>query len=182
MPSQSTDEHRRKAEEDAKSRAIACAVLTISDTRTPETDKGGALLRELLTEAGHEVVDYAICPDDPVAIGEKVDAWTVRSEIQVILTTGGTGIARRDTTIEVIEQRLTARLDGFGELFRMVSFDEVGAAAMLSRATAGLIALDDERGGDTFLFAMPGSTNAIATAMNKLILPELAHLIWERKR
>ena len=140
------------------------------------------MLRDLLTGGGHEIVDHAICPDEPEAIGTKIDDWTGLNEIEVILTTGGTGIACRDTTIEIVERRLTAKLEGFGELFRMVSFDEIGAAAMLSRACAGLIAQDETKGGDTFLFAMPGSVNAIETAMKKLILPELAHLIWERKR
>lgn len=177
--SQSSDQHR----EAAAGRAVACAVLTISDTRTPETDKGGQLIRQLLTEGGHSVVDHAITKDEPQAIGTVLRKWMGRSDVQVILTTGGTGIARRDTTIEVVSRMLTVRMDGFGELFRMLSWDEVGAAAMLSRAIAGLVVGEEGReGGDTFVFSMPGSTNAVETAMKKLVVPELAHLVWERMR
>lgn len=176
MPSQSTKEHREAAGE----QAVACAVLTVSDTRTAETDRGGPLIAELLTAAGHVVVDRAICRDEPREIAARLDRWIAEARVQVILTTGGTGIAKRDSTIDIVAARLTHRLDGFGELFRMLSYNEVGAAAMLSRAIAGLVMRDGE--GDTFVFAMPGSVNAIETAMKNLIVPELSHLVWERKR
>ncbi|MFG0328380.1 MAG: molybdenum cofactor biosynthesis protein B [Phycisphaerales bacterium] len=176
--SQSTNEHRAEAAGDA----VGCAVLTISDTRTAETDKGGPLIRRLLEEAGHAVVDHAICRDEPAAISAQLDRWLAHLEVQAILTTGGTGIAKRDGTIRIVEDKLSVKLDGFGELFRMLSYDEVGAAAMLSRAVGGLVAQEDDNGGDTFIFAMPGSTNAIETAMRKLIAPELSHLVWERKK
>lgn len=160
---------------------VTCAVLTVSDSRTEQTDKGGPLIRKFLTDAGHQVHAHAICPDDPLQIGTHLDAWIADDSVQVIFTTGGTGIGARDTTIEVVQQRLTARIDGFGELFRMLSWEAVGAAAMLSRACAGLVAISPDDEG-TFIFAMPGSLNAIEVAMESLILLELRHLVWERKR
>jgi molybdenum cofactor biosynthesis protein B len=174
--------HRERAAADAAARSIRCAVLTISDTRTPETDTSGALIATLLTDAGHEIAHREIVADDPAAIEQHLEAWLADPAIQAILTTGGTGISRRDTTVEVVRRLLTAELEGFGELFRMISHTEIGAAAMLSRAVAGLVARDPDRGGDTFVFAMPGSSNAVRTAMTGLILPELPHLIWERRR
>lgn len=176
MPSQSTQEHREAAHD----QPVACAVLTVSDTRTEATDKGGPLICQLLTAAGHTIVDHAICRDEPHEISSRLDHWIAEPRVQVILTTGGTGIAKRDSTIDIVTSRLTHPLDGFGELFRMLSFKEVGAAAMLSRAVAGLVM--HEGVGDTFIFAMPGSTNAIETAMKNLIAPELSHLVWERKK
>lgn len=176
MPSQSTQEHREAAHD----QPVACAVLTVSDTRTAETDQGGPLIRSLLTAAGHTIVDHAICRDEPHEISAHLDHWIAEPRVQVILTTGGTGIAKRDSTIDIVTSRLTQPLDGFGELFRMLSFKEVGAAAMLSRAVAGLVMRDGEC--DTFIFAMPGSVNAIETAMSNLIVPELSHLVWERKK
>jgi len=169
--SQSTTEHREKA----KGQSAVCAVLTISDTRTEANDAGGRLIIDTLTAAGHNVLAYTIVKDDPAQIDAQLRTWLTMPQIHAIFTTGGTGIARRDTTIEVVERLLDKKLDGFGELFRMLSWQDVGPAAMLSRATAGLA-------GETLLFAMPGSTNAIATAMHKLIVPELSHLIWERRR
>jgi molybdenum cofactor biosynthesis protein B len=168
--SASTNEHR----EAAKGETARCAVLTVSDTRTPATDKGGQLIRDLLDEAGHAVDDYIIVKDEAALIERAITGW-LSDQFDVILTTGGTGISSRDTTIEVVERLLDKRLEGFGELFRMISWDDVGPAAMLSRATAGMF-------GETLLFAMPGSTNAVRTAMTKLIVPELPHLIWERRR
>lgn len=178
--SDSTQQHRDAAAEQIE--PVACAVLTVSDTRTEETDTGGALIRDRLTEAGHRVVAHAICKDEPTQIRAQLESWLTRSDLHAILTTGGTGIARRDTTIEVVESLLTVPLQGFGELFRMLSWDEVGAAAMLSRATAGLVVRDATAGDDTLIFSMPGSRNAVKTAMEKLIVPELAHLVWERRR
>lgn len=176
MPSASTQQHRAAAHD----QPVACAVLTVSDTRTEATDAGGPLIRRMLTEAGHAIVAHAICRDEPAQIARRLDEWIGDTRIQVILTTGGTGIARRDTTIEIVTSRLTHPLHGFGELFRMLSYEQVGAAAMLSRAVAGLVAGD--AGRDTFIFAMPGSINAIETAMKNLIVPELSHLVWERKK
>lgn len=167
----SSQEHRKKA----ASQSAVCAVLTISDTRTEATDEGGRIVRELLTAAGHSIKAHAIVKDEPTQIDAQLRSWLLDESLHAILCTGGTGIARRDTTIEVVERLLDKKLDGFGELFRMLSYEQVGAAAMLSRATAGLA-------GETLLFAMPGSTNAVRLAMEKLIAPELSHLVWERRR
>jgi molybdenum cofactor biosynthesis protein B len=166
-PSDSVAAHRAAAPD-----AVGCAVLTVSDTRTPATDTSGALIRELLTDAGHAVVDDRIVPDEPRLIREALAAWTARPEIRAILANGGTGIAARDTTYDVVAALLEKRLDGFGELFRMLSYGEIGAAAMLSRAVAGVYR-------DRLLVAMPGSRNAVRLAMTKLIVPELGHLVYE---
>ncbi len=161
--------------EAAKSIAVTCAVLTVSDTRTPETDKGGAIIKEQLAAAGHVVKHYAIVKDEPWQIDAQLRLWLTDKEVQAIISTGGTGIAKRDTTIEVVERLLSRKLDGFGELFRMLSWEQVGSSAMLSRATGGLA-------DETLIFALPGSTAAVELGMTKLIAPELSHLVWERRR
>lgn len=163
-------EHKQKA----KDTPVACAVLTVSDTRTTETDTSGALLRERLSAAGHEVSHYAIVPDEAEAIRAKLDAWA--GEVEVVVTTGGTGIARRDTTVEVAEALFVKTIPGFGELFRALSFEEIGGGAMLSRATAGVYG---NEGNETILFCCPGSRNAVRLAADRLIVPELQHLVWE---
>jgi molybdenum cofactor biosynthesis protein B len=151
---------------------VNCAILTVSDTRTKETDTSGNMLRESLGFAGHRVVDYQIVPDEPDRIRAVLQGWIDREDVQAILTNGGTGIAARDTTYDAISDMLDKRIDGFGELFRMLSWQEVGAAAMLSRAVAGVA-------GDTLVVAMPGSPNAVRLALTKLIVPELGHLVYE---
>jgi molybdenum cofactor biosynthesis protein B len=156
-------------------RPVTAAVITVSDTRTPETDKSGALMRDLLEQAGHRVTFSTIVKDDPAAVRAHLERLAADQTAQVILFNGGTGISRRDTTYEAITGMLEKCLDGFGELFRMLSYAEVGAAAMLSRATAGVY-----RG--VLVFSTPGSTGAVRLAMEKLILPELAHLVWELSR
>ena len=160
------DEHRRLS----RDTPVACAVLTVSDTRTEETDRSGRLMRDLLTEAGHAVGRYRIVPDDVDAIREALD--DAAAEADVALFNGGTGISKRDSTFEAVSARLEKTLPGFGELFRMLSFEEIGAGAMLSRATAGVYR-------DTVVFCTPGSTNAVRLAMERLIVPELEHLVWE---
>lgn len=152
--------------------SIRCAVLTISDTRTPDSDTSGNLIKETLKLAGHKIVEYQIVPDDPDQIQEVLAAWIARDEVQAILSNGGTGIAARDTTYDAIAGILDKRIDGFGELFRMLSWQEIGAAAMLSRAVAGVA-------GGTLIVAMPGSANAVRLALTKLIVPELGHLVYE---
>ncbi len=169
--SKTTAQHRHAAEKEI----AACAVLTVSDTRTPATDSGGQAIVDALTAAGHAVLERGIVRDEPEEIAGQLRGFLERSEIQVVLSTGGTGISSRDTTIEIVERLLTKRLDGFGELFRMLSYAEIGPAAMLSRATAGLA-------GETLIFAMPGSPHAVELAMSRLIVPELPHLVWERRR
>ena len=160
---------------------VRCAVLTVSDRRTPETDASGPLIERLLGEHDHLVVYRAIVRDDTDAITAHLETWIAKNRIQVILMTGGTGIGRRDTTIEAVRRLVTVELEGFGELFRMLSYRQIAGAAMLSRATAGLVCRDEGSGGDTLLFAMPGSPDAVQTAVAGLIAPQLAHLVWHRR-
>lgn len=166
-PLGSADAHRASAPDSVK-----CAILTVSDTRTADTDTSGGLIRDMLRLAGHKIADYQIVPDEPDQIRRMIDEWIRVDTIDAILSNGGTGIAARDTTYDAIVGLLDKRIDGFGELFRMLSWDEVGAAAMLSRAVAGVA-------GGTLVVAMPGSTNAVRLAMSKLIVPELGHLVFE---
>ncbi len=176
------DEQHQHATDSAGSKQVRCAVLTISDTRTTETDQTGPLIQHLLTEAGHTIVEAAIVPDEPAVIAQKIKTWLKNAQVQAILTTGGTGLAHRDRTVEVVRDLITIELEGFGELFRFLSFKEVKAAAMLSRALAGLVEQQDDAGGDTFIFALPGSVNAVRTAVSQLIVPQLPHLIGLRTR
>ena len=159
----------------AESITARCAIITLSDTRTEQTDKTGQLIRQLLIDNGHTVADYKLIPDDPTQLEKLLSNFLGDSSIDVILTTGGTGISRRDQTISVIEKSLTQTLNGFGELFRMRSCEQVGAAAMLSRATAGIT-----RGKP--IFAMPGSSKAVELAMSELILPQLRHILYELRK
>lgn len=154
---------------------VACAVVTVSDSRTPATDTGGRLVQELLAAHGHAATRYAIVPDEPERVRALVDELTRDAAVEAVLLTGGTGIAPRDTTYEAISGVIEKRLDGFGELFRALSFAEIGAAAMLSRAVAGVY-----RG--KAVFSMPGSTAAVRLAMERLILPELGHIVRELRR
>ncbi|HWB19141.1 MAG TPA: MogA/MoaB family molybdenum cofactor biosynthesis protein [Phycisphaerales bacterium] len=180
--SESSQQHLQAAAESLKSRPISCAVLTVSDTRTLQTDTGGSLIISHLEKAGHRVSQREIVKDEPHQIGVCLTNWLNLPDIHAILTTGGTGIARRDTTIEVVRSLITTELEGFCELFRMISYSQVQAAAMLSRAVAGLVVRPPQLGCDTFIFSMPGSTNAVETAMSNLIIPQLPHLVWERTR
>jgi molybdopterin adenylyltransferase len=150
--------------------SVPCAIITVSDTRTPRTDTSGALIRELLEAEGHRVVRYDVVPDEPDRVQELIQALCDASDCEAVLLTGGTGVANRDTTHEAVASLLVKRLDGFGELFRQLSYAEIGAAAMLSRATAGV------RKG-TVVFSMPGSTVAVRLAMERLILPQLGHIV-----
>jgi molybdenum cofactor biosynthesis protein B len=153
--------------------SVRCFVLTVSDTRTPETDTSGAAIAHALTGAGHDVVGRRIVRDEPATVRELVRAES--REVEAIVTTGGTGITSRDSTYEAIAGLFDKRLDGFGELFRMLSYEQIGAAAMLSRACAGSI-------GTTAVFALPGSEAAVRLAMEKLILPEIRHVVRELRR
>ncbi len=153
-------------------RVVSCAVVTLSDTRNESTDRSGALIRQMLAEAGHRVIEYTIIKDEPTELASLLTLLSSRPDLEAIFTNGGTGISKRDQTIDVLEKRLDARLPGFGELFRMLSYEQIGAGAMLSRATAGVL-------GGKIVFAMPGSTKAVELAMARLILPELRHLVSE---
>jgi molybdopterin adenylyltransferase len=155
--------------------SIGCFVLTISDSKTPETDTSGILIRELLAGAGHTVAGHAIVRDEPADVTAVIRRGTEDPAIQAFVLTGGTGVTSRDSTFEAVEALLDKRLTGFGELFRMLSWEQVGAAAMLSRAQAGVV-----RG--RALFSLPGSPNACRLALEKLILPELGHLLREISR
>jgi molybdenum cofactor biosynthesis protein B len=168
----SHEQHRQHAADQIG--GICCGVLTISDTRTIENDSGGRLAQELLLAAHHTINHYAIVKDEPTQVLAHVSDW-ITAGCQVIITTGGTGIAKRDTTIDAIEPRLERKLPGFGELFRMLSYEQVGSAAMLSRATAGTW-------GTSLIFCLPGSPAAVELAMTRLIVPELRHLVWETLR
>lgn len=163
--------HRREAGD----RRAVCAVLTISDSRNEKTDGAGPLIARRLEKKGHRVVARGMVPDDPARIETALGAFLEDHTPDLIITTGGTGISSRDTTVEVVERLLDRKIAGFGELFRMVSWSQVGAAAMLSGAVAGLA-------GETVIFALPGSPHAVQLALDRLILPELSHLLWERKR
>ena len=149
---------------------VACGLITVSDTRTIQTDESGRIMKELLVDAGHRIVEQQIVPDEPSRIRDLCLELCGRKDCQALLLTGGTGIAKRDTTIETVSAFFERRLDGFGELFRMLSFEQVEAAAMLSRAAAGVCR-------DTIVFAMPGSPTAVRLALERLILPTLGHVV-----
>ena len=154
---------------------VGVAVVTVSDSRTPETDTSGDLIASRILGAGHKVMARAIVPDDPCQIRERVLHAVASQDIDAVVLTGGTGVSPRDSTIECVEPLLQKVLVGFGELFRALSFEEIGAAAMLSRAVAGTA----ER---TAIFAIPGSSGAVRLALDRLIVPELAHLIGQLRR
>ena len=168
----SVEQHQRLS----RNTPLSCAVVTVSDTRTEESDASGDLIKSRLRAHGHPVEFYGFVPDD----GEKSRAVLLHlvGQVEVVVTTGGTGIARRDTTIEVADRLIQKALPGFGEIFRQLSFEEIGPAAMLSRATAGLYGVEDGP-AQTLLFCCPGSTDAVTLALDRLILPDLRHLVWE---
>ena len=169
---------RRSPPEEHKATAptsVGCFVLTVSDTRTPETDTGGAVIRDLLAGGGHTVVGSAIVRDEPVDVTRVVREACADARVQVVILTGGTGITSRDSTFEAVEALLDKRLPGFGELFRVLSYEAVGAAAMLSRAQMGIHAR-------RIVVSLPGSPNACRLALEKLLLPELGHLVREVSR
>lgn len=168
--SQSTQQHRSEAP-----KAVRCAVVTVSDTRTLDTDRGGKMLEESLVAAGHTVVRREIVPDDQRRIRSLVEELADATALDAILITGGTGIAARDQTFETVNSLLTKTLPGYGELFRMLSYEDIGPAAMLSRTIGGVI-------GQVVLLTMPGSPAAVRLALDKLILPELAHVCYEARK
>ena len=166
--SASTKQHREAAAEQGP---VKVAIVTVSDTRIPETDKNAVYLREQLTNDGNSVTAYRIIKDEPAQVEAVLDEMA-ETDARIILFNGGTGIAPRDTTFDVLSRKLEKTLPGFGELFRVFSYDQVGAAAILSRATAGVY-----RG--KVIISTPGSSAAVQLAWEKLVGPELLHLAWE---
>ena len=168
--SESVHKHRESAPE-----TVRVGILTISDTRTRETDTGGDIAEELLRDAGQDIVARQIVRDEVIAIRSRLIDLLARSDVDAIITTGGTGISARDTTYEVVERMIEKQLDGFGEIFRALSYEEIGAAAIMSRALAGSV-------GTKFIASLPGSRNAVRLAVEKLLVPELAHVVFELRK
>lgn len=164
-------DHREKAGHGP----VTVAIVTVSDTRTPDTDENRRYIASRMVELGHVAAAYRLIKDEPDQVAAALDELAAMPGVQIILFNGGTGISPRDTTYDVVSRMLEKTLPGFGELFRLLSFQEVGAAAMFSRATAGVY-----RG--TLVFSMPGSPNAVRVALEKLIIPEINHLAWEIAR
>ncbi len=167
MSSTSQEHHRIASGE----RPIRIGIITVSDSRTPDTDENGEYLRQRVADLGHLEVGYGIVPDEPAPITAALDEM-VAAAARIVVFNGGTGIARRDTTFDVLSAKLHRVLPGFGELFRMLSYAEIGSAAMLSRATAGTY-------NETLVFAVPGSPAAVRLAWERLIEPELEHMAWQ---
>lgn len=164
-------EHKKEAP-----KFVKCKIITVSDTRTIETDKSGNLIKELLLEEGHEIVQHIIVKDEESQITDEVVSGCLNEEVDIILLNGGTGISERDVTIETLRPLFQKEIVGFGEIFRYLSYTEdIGSAAIMSRAVAGTR-------NCTGIFAMPGSTGAVKLAMHKLILPELQHVVRELKK
>ena len=156
-------------------RTVRCYIITISDTRTDETDSAGRAIGDLLRHAGHEVTGRTIVKDDPDLVRGTIERQLANPAVQAIIMTGGTGITSRDSTYEAVSGLFDKRLDGFGELFRMLSYEQIGSAAMMSRACAGLVA-------GRIVVSLPGSENAVRLAMERLLIPELGHLVHEATR
>ena len=154
---------------------VNCAVITVSDTRSPQTDKSGRRIEQLLVAARHTIGFYAIVKDEPEQIRSQIASFSQRADLDVAIFNGGTGIAPRDTTYDAIASLLEKNLPGFGELFRYLSYQEIGSRAMASRAIAGVYQ-------GKLVFSLPGSTNAVQLAMEKLILPELTHLVRQLRK
>ena len=168
--SESVRKHKESAPE-----TVRVAIITISDTRTPETDTGGDVAEELLEGAGQEVVERRIVRDEVSGIRNNIVDLLAKSDVDAVVATGGTGISARDTTYEVVERMVEKRLDGFGEIFRMLSYEEIGSAAIMSRALAGSV-------GNKFVASLPGSRNAVRLAVEKLLVPELSHIVFELRK
>lgn len=165
------EDHRQKAGHGP----VTVAIVTVSDTRTPDTDENRKYIESRMAELGHNVAAYRLIKDEPDQVAAVIEELCAIPGVQLVLFNGGTGISPRDTTYDVVSRYLEKTLPGFGELFRMISHQQVGAAAMFSRATAGVYK-------NTLVFSMPGSPNAVQTALENLIIPEINHLAWEIAR
>jgi molybdenum cofactor biosynthesis protein B len=164
------EEHKQRAPH-----SVRCFIVTVSDTRTEETDTSGRAIADLLERAGHRVAGRIIVKDEAALVRNVVERQLATSDVDAIITTGGTGIAARDTTFEAVDSLLEKRLPGFGELFRVLSYEQIGSAAIMSRATAGISAR-------RILVALPGSESAVRLAMEKLLVPELGHLVQQARK
>lgn len=163
-------EHKEKAK-----RVVSCAVITVSDSRTEETDVGGKILKEELSNVGHKIIYYQVIKDEPEQIRELILKLSDNTDCQAMIFNGGTGISKRDRTFDVVDSFLEKRLVGFGEIFRYLSYLDIGSSAIMSRATAG-----SYKG--RVIISIPGSPAAVKLALEKLILPEIAHMVWELGR
>jgi len=170
MTAMSETEHKSHAPS-----SVRCLIVTISDTRTEETDTSGRAIADLLTAAGHTVAGRALVKDDADLVRATIERHLGNADVHVIITTGGTGITSRDSTYEAVSGLLQKRLDGFGELFRMLSFEQIGSAAIMSRACAGLVA-------GRIVISLPGSEAAVRLGMERLVIPELGHLVQQATR
>ena len=166
----SYQEHKRQAPQ-----SVSCAVLTISDRRTEQDDESGRLINQKLTQNGHRVIAYSILKNEAEAIRKKIDELLRQEELQVIIASGGTGVSHRDVTVETISPILEKKLDGFGELFRFLAYQEIGTGSIMSRAMAGVV-------GGKVILCLPGSLGAANLAMDQIILPEIGHLVREATR
>jgi molybdopterin adenylyltransferase len=169
-------------QEKAGQRSVAVAVVTCSDSRTHADDESGLLIRTLLETHGHTHPFHGISKDDPAQIRSLLAELSARTDIQAIILNGGTGVSRRDNTFDAVSGALTKTLPGFGEIFRMLSYQSIGSGAILSRATAGILVTPPPDSRHVVVFSIPGSPNAVDLAMTRLILPELSHLVWETVR
>lgn len=165
--------HKEHKEKSVKN--VNCMVITVSDTRTEEDDSSGQAIIKLLRDNSHTVLSYCIVKDEPSEIREVIDSGSSDAGIEVIILNGGTGISKRDSTYEVVDGLIEKRLDGFGEIFRYLSYQEIGPAAAMSRATAGTYK-------GRIIFSIPGSEGAVRLAMEKIILHEIGHMVWEARR
>ncbi len=170
MPARTDLEHKATAP-----RSVGCFVVTVSDTRTEETDTGGRAIVDLLMAAGHRIIGRSIVRDDPEQLRDAIGRQLANPDVQVVVTTGGTGITSRDCTFEAVNGMLWKRLEGFGELFRMLSYEQIGSGAIMSRALAGTVA-------GRIIVSLPGSEAAVRLALEKLLIPELGHLVREATR
>ena len=164
------EEHKEKSP-----RNVNCAVITISDSRTQDNDESGRLIKEKLSQNGHRIVYYSILKNEAGAIKKKIGELLSQNEVQVVITSGGTGVSHRDITVETLSPMLEKKLDGFGELFRLLSYQEIGTASVMSRAMAGVA-------GGKVIISLPGSLGAVTLAMDKLILLEIGHMVREATR
>lgn len=166
----SYQEHRQKSPQ-----SVNCAVLIISDSRTEQDDESGRLIKQKLSQNGHQVMAFSLLKNDAESIKKKITELLGQADLQVIIASGGTGVSHRDVTVETISPMLEKKLDGFGELFRFLSYQEIGSASMMSRALAGVV-------GGKVILCLPGSLGAVTLAMDKLILPEIGHMVREATR